>query len=274
MNAAIAMVVEMTVRWRVIGYEIKTYQACQGAPVQPGGTCQKCGQGIKYVFRVKSTAGEVMEVGSDCAITLEGGVELADMRRAEREYEREQYLKSPEYARECTERMARKERMEILAESNARVHAFAIAGLRTIVSSPKCSDWERNYAAGKLRGFESGTTGEGLNDEELLTCWKALRNALAAESTYVGAVGQRDKKGCLATLEAIIPVGADSMYGPKYLHKFRTEGGDILTWFASGSSGAGRDDVGKTFRIVGTVKEHSEFRGVKQTVLTRCKLTQ
>ena len=29
--------------------------------------------------------------------------------------------------------------------------------------------------------------------------------------------------------------------------------------------------VGSTFNIKGTVKEHSDYRNVKQTVLTRCK---
>ena len=32
-------------------------------------------------------------------------------------------------------------------------------------------------------------------------------------------------------------------------------------------------ESGKTYTITGTVKEHKEYKGEKETVLTRCKLT-
>ena len=44
----------------------KTYQACHGAPVQPGSTCDSCGTCIRYEFWIVSADGRRSKVGSDC----------------------------------------------------------------------------------------------------------------------------------------------------------------------------------------------------------------
>lgn len=49
----------------VASYE-KTYQACQGAPIQPGGSCDYCAAGIRYVFLIQGADGRKFEVGSSC----------------------------------------------------------------------------------------------------------------------------------------------------------------------------------------------------------------
>lgn len=49
-----------------VGMEVKAHVACQGAPVQPGGTCDYCGQAILYVFHCISRDGKRFHVGSDC----------------------------------------------------------------------------------------------------------------------------------------------------------------------------------------------------------------
>lgn len=53
-----------------------------------------------------------------------------------------------------------------------------------------------------------------------------------------------------------------------YMYKFVDEDGNILIWKTQ--TFLGEDKV--VNQIVGTVKEHSEFREAKQTVLTRCKI--
>lgn len=80
----------------------------------------------------------------------------------------------------------------------------------------------------------------------------------------------------------------DSHYGVTFLHKFQDTDGNQFIWFASNDLGYviqeaknysdfdfGMDIPVKTkFFIKGTVKEHKEYQGVKQTVLTRCKALQ
>lgn len=54
--------------YRVVGITRKEYRADPNAPVQPGGTCWHCGQGIVNVVRVRNIhTGEEHEIGVDCA---------------------------------------------------------------------------------------------------------------------------------------------------------------------------------------------------------------
>ncbi len=55
-------------------------------------------------------------------------------------------------------------------------------------------------------------------------------------------------------------------FGVTGIHKLVDMSGNDLTWFASG--GRVIDD-GSTVWIAGSVKDHSEFNGRKQTILSR-----
>lgn len=257
-------------RWVVIGFSVKTYQACQGAPIQPGGVCEKCGQGIKYVVTLKSTRGQILNVGQDCAVTLEGGPELAEIRRAERRWEQSEWerLHGVEHRARVAGREAAEEAARVKNEENL---AMTLAGLRMVRSSSKVSNWHNDRAQALLNPIEKGITTEDIGDEDKLVMSIALHGIFAPDSDYVGKVGERVET--VAMLEAIIAVGIDSMYGPKRMHKFRTPNGEVLTWFATGSSGAYKEDIGKSFKVKGTVKKHDTYQGVKQTILTRCKLS-
>lgn len=256
--------------WKVIGWNEKTFQAYPGAPVRAGASCEKCGQSIRYVVTVQSTNGYVMNVGQDCAVTLEGGPALREIRNAERAWKaaEDERLHGAERRRHAADL---KTRLALAAAQNEIDLAWTLAGLRLIVSSPACSDWQKSKAEWHLRGFEKGNFTNDLDVEERLQLFPAICAALAPVSKHIGQPGV--KLVLSAVLEAIIPVGLDSPYGPKYLHKFRTSHGECLTWFASGSAGARSGDVGKTMTVKGTVKELSDYQGVPQTVLTRCKLS-
>lgn len=52
--------------FKCVGYEYRTFQACQGAPVQVGGSCRYCGQGICHTYLIKSSDGKTFPVGSNC----------------------------------------------------------------------------------------------------------------------------------------------------------------------------------------------------------------
>lgn len=51
--------------------------------------------------------------------------------------------------------------------------------------------------------------------------------------------------------------------------KMITESGNALTWFATNYPDV---EENKSYTITGTVKDHSEYKGIKQTILTRCKI--
>jgi hypothetical protein len=102
--------------------------------------------------------------------------------------------------------------------------------------------------------------------------WKAMFAKLEANksedkaSEYIGKVGDKVVLNGMMKLLASF----DTYYGYTYLYQIETEQG-IVKWFASNKC-PGIPEEGKLVTIKGTVKEHKEYKGVKETIVTRCKL--
>lgn len=111
-----------------------------------------------------------------------------------------------------------------------------------------------------------------LTDRQMEAAEKTLKDLAETKelndaSVYVSDVGTRIE------FEAKV-VGVyetEGFYGHTDIVKFRDSKGNLFTWFASGYTYLERED---RISIKGTVKKHDEYRGVKQTVLTRCKFTK
>lgn len=61
----------------------------------------------------------------------------------------------------------------------------------------------------------------------------------------------------------------DSDLGTSWLYTWTDENDNVYTWYSSNPIDL---DKIKVERIKGTVKAHNEFRGIKQTAMTRCKV--
>ena len=61
-----------TAPFQFVRYEYLTYQACPGAPVQVGGSCDHCGTGIKDAFWIRGADGREFKVGSSCVYKTSG----------------------------------------------------------------------------------------------------------------------------------------------------------------------------------------------------------
>lgn len=87
----------------------------------------------------------------------------------------------------------------------------------------------------------------------------------AAASRFIGEVGQRVT--VTGTVEFVRCIHEAEGYWDrsKYLIKIRTDDGQLVTWFTSSLTGA----EGEHLTGTATVKDHSEFRGERQTVITR-----
>lgn len=59
-----------------------------------------------------------------------------------------------------------------------------------------------------------------------------------------------------------------NLFGDIYLYRFITESNQVVTWATSNCL-----EDRHILAIKGTVKEHLEYKGEKQTKLTRCKIT-
>lgn len=107
-----------------------------------------------------------------------------------------------------------------------------------------------------------------LSDRQLEAAARVLdqieeRKAQDAASEWIGAVKER----LVLDIEVLHIHDHMGYYGPIDIIKMRDSAGNMLTWFASGHHGLRKGDRAE---VKGTVKKHDEYKGVKQTVLTRC----
>lgn len=89
--------------------------------------------------------------------------------------------------------------------------------------------------------------------------------AKSARSAFVGEVGQRIT---VKVSEIEVITSWDTQFGTVLRFKFLDESGNVYMWDASCYVNLDGDIVS----ITGTIKKHDEFRGCKQTWMTRCKV--
>lgn len=94
---------------------------------------------------------------------------------------------------------------------------------------------------------------------------RSKQEALDSLSKFVGSVGDRVEVKC-ATFKTVYSF--DTQYGTCWIYRFTDDDNNVYTWT---SSNAIEDD--EVIAIKGTIKEHKEYKGVKQTVLTRCRVS-
>lgn len=126
-------------------------------------------------------------------------------------------------------------------------------------------------------GIEEIAEQDNVGVWELFDCWwvnkivKEQKDAHAPKtsSEYIGEVGQ--KLSVDVVLERICQFETHFTYRGEtsYIYKFADTNGNTVTWKTAKHLDI---EEGWTGNITGTVKEHSEYRGDKQTVLTRCKI--
>ena len=71
--------------FRFVSCQKKIYQAFPGAPVQPGSSCDFCGNGIMFEYWIRSSDGKDFKVGCDCVFkTNDAGLRrVVDAKRRE-----------------------------------------------------------------------------------------------------------------------------------------------------------------------------------------------
>ena len=100
---------------------------------------------------------------------------------------------------------------------------------------------------------------------------RSQRNAATIATSPSEHVGELKQRMTFVVTLKSEPRYIESHYGGSYLYTFEDTSGNTLKWFKSDSKLEGVK-AGDTFPLTGTVKKHDEFRGIKQTLLTRCKL--
>lgn len=92
-----------------------------------------------------------------------------------------------------------------------------------------------------------------------------------ANSKHVGEIKERIRD--MAAKLVYFRELEEGMYGRRFLYVFRTAEDDRLTWFSGATiTGMDADKLPQDVTISFTVKKHDEYRGEKNTVVTRAKV--
>jgi hypothetical protein len=104
---------------------------------------------------------------------------------------------------------------------------------------------------------------------------KAERERLKQYSQYVGEVGQR----LVFELIYLDTFSFETEWGVMCIHKFKDANNNIIVWKTGNGLGHYNKEgdfispqQGDTIKLKGRIKEHSEYKDEKQTVLTRCTI--
>lgn len=89
------------------------------------------------------------------------------------------------------------------------------------------------------------------------------------DTQYVGEIGQRIKVK-IKSVKCIYSYYLEEFNQVNYIYEFRDLSDNILIWKTTKSLDV---DEYNNAELTGTVKEHKEYKGKKQTVLLRCKIT-
>lgn len=97
----------------------------------------------------------------------------------------------------------------------------------------------------------------------------AKRQAIYSEEIHSEYIGNIGDKITINVQSVKLMTSWDGQYGIIKIYKFMDKDGNVYTWKTSKLV----DDIFVEMSIIGTVKAHTEFRGIKQTEITRCRVT-
>lgn len=98
---------------------------------------------------------------------------------------------------------------------------------------------------------------------------KEAKKAQRIETEYFGEVGKRYKDKVIKFVNLV--TSWETQWGCTCIYKITLEDGSVLTWKTNNGLYLDRNE--DFDKITFTVKEHKEYKGEKQTEVTRCKVT-
>lgn len=254
--------------FRAIGMAERTFQVAPGEPVRPGGCCKYCYTGIRYAILVQSSDGKVFDVGSDCVekIDIVAYREAMAWKREQAKIEWETRGKAAAEERARLEAAWKIEADE--REAAWRLAHPDLAGMLDVL------DREGGFGGKVANDVRASVRfGEAPQMEDLAKV-RQLHGELTATG-YVGTSGKRETfKATYLGRHTI-----DSQFGQITFHKFACAREDgthaLLVWKTNSVLRLDNDTSytpparGSLLTFQATVKEHSEFRGIRQTMITR-----
>lgn len=241
----------------------EVYQACHGAPIQPGTSCDYCGTGIMYAYWIKGSEPERAEfkVGCDCVArtgAVVDGFKAEKSKQAKLVRDARNTIKRAE--RQAARVAANAERQKVWAqERETKLNAFLATD-----EGAKVAAYLLNRVDGFLGDMNASLHKWGnLTDGQLAAVRKCMAaDAAKATSVHVGEIGKRLD----GTYKIVRKTERDYGFpaGVRHWHLLAGTDGNLYTYFGSRLAAEG-----ETVTMRATVKAHEEYNGAAQTKLAR-----
>ena len=129
---------------------------------------------------------------------------------------------------------------------------------------PECSYYALRYEDVFVWNEENGVT--YMQEGARLLLENLFNPPRDSKSEYQGAIGE---KIALPSVKVVNVGGYAGAYGYTWVYTFKDGNDNEYSWFTTVNKALA---VGMECMLSGTVKEYKEYKGVKTTVLTRCKI--
>ena len=236
---------------------------------KPGGCCDHCYTGIRFEYHIASSDGKTFKVGSSCVEKTNreyGADAVANFRKVRLAHDRERRAAKTAITR--AERQAKWD-AERKIQQDARIEATA--GWRAehadIVSRLTGYTGDSSFVLSIKQALE---TYGNLTDRQLEVITNSFRaddatTRARTSSQHVGTVGQRIRGKVRIT--KVVGLGPTSFYPfvERYLIALEDDSGNALTWFTSNRESPFDEFAEAAY----TVKEHSVYNGINQTIVQR-----
>jgi hypothetical protein len=256
-----------TAPFRCVGVQENVYVV--GGHAQAGGSCDYCGTGIRWEFLIRSADNRTFKVGCDCVEKTyrEYGVEVEGFRAIRLEHARQRRQAGAQARREARQQAWEAQRAIWAAERQEagaawrEEHAELIARIEQHKGANDflfaMYDAIRQY--GKLSQRQQAAVENNFATQDRIERQRQT-------SRHVGTVGQRIKNA-QARITRCVQIGTEPFYpfAARYCVTLEDQQGNSLVWF-TGNGGRPFDEFSP---CAFTVKDHGEYRDVRQTVVTR-----
>ncbi len=92
------------------------------------------------------------------------------------------------------------------------------------------------------------------------------KEKLAKSSNYIGEIGEKISVNFVSGREVAC---CETQFGLLHIYEFKDANGNTVVWKTSSGK-----DIPESGVVVGTVKAHEEYDGIKQTVILRARITE
>lgn len=257
-----------TAPFRCVGVQENVF-VMPGGYAKAGGSCDYCGTGIRWEFLIRSADGKNFKVGCDCVEKTyrEYGVEVENFRAVRLEHARQRREAGAKVRREARQQAWEAQRAIWAAERQEATAAWREehADLIARIEQHKGKNEFLYSMADAIKHYGRLTDRQQASVERSLQAVERQERQRQT-SRHIGTVGQR-VKNAQARITRCVQIGTEPFYpyAARYCVTLEDQQGNSLVWF-TGNGGRPFDEFSP---CAYTVKDHSEYQGVQQTVVTR-----